>query len=66
MSANLSPLDKRWLVEQAEAILDKVRDARGFRGQTSQLRNLLQIAQTESEIPVLRNFIRYQTYLCAG
>jgi hypothetical protein len=61
VSANLSPLDKRWLVEQAEAILDKVRDARGFRGQTSQLRNMLQIAQTESEIPVLRNFIRYQS-----
>ena len=31
-----------------------------FWEQTSQLRNLVQIAQTESEVPVLRNFIHYQ------
>ena len=61
VSSNLSPLDKRWLVERAEDILDKAKDTKGFRGQTAQLRNLLQIVQTESEIPVLRNFIRYQS-----
>jgi len=31
-----------------------------FWDQTSQLRNLIQIAQAETEVPVLRNFIRYQ------
>ncbi len=61
MTANLSPLDKRWLVGQAEMVLDKVKMDRSFRGQTSQLRNLLQIVQRESEIAVLRNFIRYQS-----
>lgn len=52
---------KRWLVEEAEEILRKVQEADGFRDQTSQLRNLVQIAQEESEVAVLRNFIRYQT-----
>lgn len=61
MNGDLAPATKSWLVDQAEQILDKVRREDGFRGQTSQLRNLLQIAQAESEIPVLRNFIRYQT-----
>jgi hypothetical protein len=61
MSADLPPSTKSRLVRQAEEILDKVKQERSFRGQTAQLRNLLQIVQTESEIPVLRNFIRYQT-----
>lgn len=61
MNGDLAPVTKSWLVEQAETILDRVKDDRDFRGQTAQLRNLLQITQTESEIPVLRNFIRYQT-----
>lgn len=56
------PVDtKTWLVGRAEEILDAVKDKAGFTGQTAQLRNLLQITQTESEIAVLRNFIRYQT-----
>src|SRR5205807_635564 len=61
MSSDLPHATKSWLVEQAEQILDRVKDNRDFSGQTAQLRNLLQIVQTESEIPVLRNFIRYQT-----
>src|SRR5579863_7911419 len=61
MSADLTPSTKSRLVRQAEETLDKVRKDRDFRGQTAQLRNLVQIVQTESEIPVLRNFIRYQT-----
>ena len=61
MSSDLPPTTKSWLVEQAEQILEAVQGDRDFRGQTAQLRNLLQIVQTESEIPVLRNFIRYQT-----
>lgn len=55
------------LVKKAEALLDRVHTnerPKGrrskFWGQTSQLRNLVQITQTESEVPVLRNFIRYQ------
>jgi hypothetical protein len=61
VTGNLSPLDKKWLVERAEEILERARNQRTFRGQTSQLRNLLQIVQTESEILVLRNFVRYQS-----
>ncbi len=63
MSAEWTPELKNWLVSQAESILDNITDENYFRGQTStsQLRNLLQITQTESEVPVLRNFIRYQT-----
>lgn len=61
MKGDLKPATKSWLVGEAEKILDKVKDERDFRGQTSQLRNLVQITQTESEVPVLRNFIRYQT-----
>jgi hypothetical protein len=61
MNGDLTPATKSWLVEQAETILDKVKGNQDFRGQTAQLRNLLQITQTESEIPVLRNFIHYQT-----
>src|SRR5215207_10998330 len=55
------------LVGKAESILDKARERELPKGkksklweQTSQLRNLVQIAQTESEVPVLRNFIHYQ------
>lgn len=61
MSADLDPATKRWLVGEAETTLDRVKKDRDFGRQTSQLRNMLQIVQTESEIPVLRNFIRYQT-----
>jgi RAMP superfamily len=61
MSTDLSPNAKRWLVEEAEKILDRVKADRAFRNQTSQLRNMVQITQRESEVPVLRNFIRYQS-----
>lgn len=61
MASVLSAGTKSWLVEKAEEILDRVQGQDGFRDQTSQLRNMVQIAQEESEIPVLRNFIRYQT-----
>ena len=61
MGAALKTETKRWLVQGAEKILDRVKDDRDFGDQTSQLRNLVQIAQEESEISVLRNFIRYQT-----
>lgn len=61
MKGDLEPATKTWLVDEAEKILDRVKDERDFRGQTAQLRNLVQIAQTESEVSVLRNFIRYQT-----
>ena len=71
MSTGISPSE---LVEKAEAILEKAKaDEKAekekppkeqrrvkFWSQTSQLRNLVQISQTESEVPVLRNFIRYQ------
>lgn len=57
MSAALAPEIKQHLVAKAERIVEKVRTKRG---QTSQLRNLIQVTQTESEVPVLRNFIRYQ------
>lgn len=61
MSAQLTADEKRTLVKAAEEILDAVKERPGFQDQTSQLRNMVQIAQEESEIPVLRNFIRYQT-----
>lgn len=61
MGAALTAATKRWLVQEAEGTLDRVKDDRDFGDQTSQLRNLVQIAQEESEISVLRNFIRYQT-----
>jgi CRISPR-associated Csx10 family RAMP protein len=62
MSDDLTPTVKRWLVEEAEKILDGAKGAgAAFRNQTSQLRNMVQIAQRESEVPVLRNFIRYQS-----
>jgi hypothetical protein len=71
MSAGLSPSE---LVTKAEAILEKAKEDERleklkpedkrqkfrFWEQTSQLRNLVQIVQTESEVPVLRNFIHYQ------
>lgn len=61
MGSVLSAGTKRWLVGEAEQILDRVQREDGFRDQTSQLRNLVQIVQEESEISVLRNFVRYQT-----
>jgi CRISPR-associated Csx10 family RAMP protein len=62
MSDELTPTVKRWLVGEAEKILDGAKGAgAAFRNQTSQLRNMVQIAQQESEVPVLRNFIRYQS-----
>ena len=61
MSAQLAAAEKRTLVGAAEKILEAVKERPGFQDQTSQLRNLVQIAQEESEVPVLRNFIRYQT-----
>lgn len=61
MGAALTAATKRWLVQGAEQILDRVKGDDGFGEQTSQLRNLVQITQEESEILVLRNFIRYQT-----
>ena len=61
MGAALTAATKRWLVQEAEGTLDRVKDDRDFGDQTSQLRNHVQIAQEESEISVLRNFIRYQT-----
>jgi len=57
MIVELSPALKNKLVEKAEAIADRVEHKRD---QISQFRNLLHIAQVESEIPVLRNFVRYQ------
>lgn len=62
MTNDLDPATKRWLVGQAEKILNeaKRKDDRALKNQASQLRNMLQIAQRESEIPVLRNFIHYQ------
>lgn len=51
---------KTWMVEQAESILNKVKNERHFRNATSQLRNLVQITQQESEVAVLENFLNYQ------
>ena len=51
---------KAWMVEQAEAILDKVKTEKHFKNATAQLRNLVQITQQESEVAVLENFLNYQ------
>lgn len=48
---------KNQLVRRATEIAGK---ARKDRQAASQLRNLVQISQTESEVPVLANFIQYQ------
>ncbi|HYU30777.1 MAG TPA: hypothetical protein VEW48_01320 [Thermoanaerobaculia bacterium] len=61
MGAALNAATKRWLVQEAEGILENVKGNRNLEKQTAQLRNLVQITQEESEISVLRNFIRYQT-----
>lgn len=57
MSTRLPSAIKRELVESAEKIADKVQSQRN---QAAQLRNLMQIAQTESDVKVLANFIHYQ------
>lgn len=57
MNHRLDSKLKNWLVEQAQTIADK---ASQKSGQTAQLRNLLQIAQVESEVLVLKNFLEYQ------
>lgn len=64
MSTGISPSE---LVEKAEGILDRTHEQEKPKGgksklwgQTAQLRNLVQITQSESEVLVLRNFIRYQ------
>lgn len=66
-SAMSTGLSASQLVERAEELLKRVHEnekPKGkksrFWGQTSQLRNLVQIAQAETEVPVLRNFLRYQ------
>ena len=48
---------KRWLLDEAEKITEQ---APAGKDQASQLRNLMQIAQRESDVKVLSNFIRYQ------
>ncbi len=48
---------KNWMVKKAETIADKASEKRG---QKAQLRNLMQVAQVESEVAVLRNFLQYQ------
>jgi hypothetical protein len=71
MSTGISPSE---LVRKAEDILKKAKESEElekakpprerkkvkFWDQTSQLRNLVQIAQTETEVSVLQNFIHYQ------
>jgi hypothetical protein len=61
MGSALQAETKRWLVGKSEEILNRVKGREGFREQVSQLRNLVQIVQEESEVAVLRNFIRYQS-----
>jgi hypothetical protein len=56
-TSGLSIKLKNDLVEAATRIAGK---SGGRREETSQLRNLLQISQSESEVAVLVNFIRYQ------
>jgi CRISPR-associated Csx10 family RAMP protein len=51
---------KSWMVGQAESILNKVKGDSHFKNATSQLRNLVQITQQESEVAVLENFLNYQ------
>ncbi len=60
MSADLDNKIKRELVEKAEEILTGAAGRSGFGDATAQLRNLVQITQEETEVPVLQNFIRYQ------
>ena len=48
---------KNWMVKEAETIADK---ASKNWGQKSQLRNFMQVAQVESEVAVLQNFLEYQ------
>lgn len=57
MSVELSPELKNALVNKAETIAGL---AASQKDQAAQLRNLLQIAQRESEVAVLQNFVRYQ------
>jgi hypothetical protein len=57
MRNELSPALKRDLVTAAERIAGAVSSKRN---QASQLRNLIQVTQVESEVPVLVNFIHYQ------
>lgn len=57
MTKKLSIELKRRLVRKAEAIAANVQNQTG---QASQLRNMLQISQTETEVEVLTNFIHYQ------
>ncbi len=59
MSVVLKPEMKRWLVEKAEDVLDGAGPALQMK-QVSQLRNMLQVSQRDSEVPVLVNFLRYQ------
>lgn len=54
MQAEPSSELKRWMIEEIEKLQF------GKTGATSQLRNLVQVAQRETEVPVLANFIRYQ------
>lgn len=65
MSAQLPSAIKKELVSKAEAIAEKAtggEKAKGKRaeGQVAQLRNMIQVTQTEGEVAVLANFIRYQ------
>ena len=57
MNQALEPELKRWMVGEAEEIANK---ASRNRGQKAQLRNLIQIAQVEAEVKVLKNFLEYQ------
>ena len=55
-------LSKGGLVKEAEAILnqERVRGSGKFKHATAQLRNLVQIVQTEWDVKVLENFLNYQ------
>lgn len=55
-------LSKGGLVKEAEGILDqeRVRGSGKFKNATAQLRNLVQIVQTEWDVAVLVNFLNYQ------
>lgn len=59
MKVQLDASLKNELVEAAEKIADKAAESTG--GGASQIRNMIQICQSESEIPVLKNFIEYQS-----
>jgi len=74
MKVKLSPDFKVWMVREASQLADRMAATQpqssrgpnddesdeGRGGDTSQLRNLIQITRKESEVPVLRNFIEYQ------